>query len=69
MVKLVIQLKKIYIGEFKWYRNKEFEQINSIASGQNVASTLNWRQIFDLSSISTNDDMNCLDDKIETQLN
>lgn len=48
---------------------KNFEQINSIASGQNVASTLNLEgKYLDLSSISTNDDMNCLDDKIRNTI-
>lgn len=41
-----------------------FEQINSIASGQNVLSTLNIEgKYVDSSSISSNPEMNCLSDK------
>jgi len=41
-----------------------FEQINSIASGQNVLSTLNIEgKYIDSSSISTNKEMNCLDNR------
>ena len=41
-----------------------FEQINSIASGQNVLSTLNIEgKYLDSSSISSNPEMNCLSDK------